>query len=129
MDTREPPHLIALAEDDAALRALLASALELVGYRVVPVGTGELLLDVVRRLRERGEPLRLIITDVRMPTIGGLEAARALRRAGHATPLIFMTAFGDAWTRRQAAELGAVLLDKPLSLSVLRQAVKRAIGP
>lgn len=121
--------LIALAEDDPALRALLASALERVGYRVAQVETGEQLVAEVQRLLEEGEPLRLIVTDVRMPTLSGLEAARLLRKAGRATPLIFVTAYGDAWTRTQAAQVGAVLLEKPLSLAVLREAVKRAIGP
>lgn len=115
--------IIALAEDDPQLRTLLASALEMVGYRVLELETGEHLVAAVRELVEAGEPLKLIITDVRMPTLGGLDAARLLRDAGNATPLIFMTAFGDAWTRSRAAELGAVLLDKPLSLGVLRRAV------
>lgn len=120
--------LIALAEDNPDLRTLIALALERVGYRVVQVGTGEQLVAAVRRLLDEGEPLRLIITDVRMPTLGGLDAARLLREAGHTTPLIFMTAYGDAWTRSQAANLGATLLDKPLSLTVLRQVVQRAIA-
>ncbi|MCX5745395.1 MAG: response regulator [Proteobacteria bacterium] len=120
--------LIALAEDDPALRALLATALETVGYRVVTVATGELLVATVRTLLAAGDPLRLIITDVRMPTLGGLEAARILRETGHATPLLFMTAYGDAWTRSQAADLGALLLDKPLSLTVLRHAVTLALA-
>jgi DNA-binding response OmpR family regulator len=115
--------LIALAEDNAELRDLLATALEVVGYRVVQEATGERLLTTVRALLEAGEPLRLIITDVRMPALGGVDAARMLRAEGHTTPLIFMTAFGDAWTRAQAEDLGAMLLDKPLSISVLRRAV------
>lgn len=120
--------LIALAEDNPQLRALLAMALETTGYRVLQAETGERLVAIVRRSLEAGEPLRLIITDVRMPTLGGLEAARMLRDAGHTGPLIFMTAFGDAWTRSQAAGLGALLLDKPLSLRVLRNAVTTALG-
>jgi len=120
--------LIALAEDNAELRGLLASALEAVGYRVVQAATGERLVAAVQTLLDAGEPLRLIITDVRMPTLGGLEAAHTLRAHGHATPLIFMTAYGDAWTRARAAELGAVLLDKPLSIAVLRRAVAAAFA-
>lgn len=115
--------LIALAEDNAELRGLLATALEAVGYRVVQEATGERLVATVRTLLEAGEPLRLIITDVRMPALGGVDAARMLRAEGHTMPLILMTAFGDAWTRAQAADLGAMLLDKPLSISVLRKAV------
>lgn len=124
-----PVHpLIAIAEDDVQLRGLLAAALEHAGYRVIQVGTGEHLVAVVRHLLEAGEPPQLIITDVRMPALGGIDAAQLLRQAGHTTPMIFMTAYGDAWTRSQASALGAVLLDKPLSLSVLRHAVHRALG-
>ena len=115
--------LIALAEDNTELRDLLATALEAVGYRVVQAATGERLVATVQMLLGAGEPLRLIVTDVRMPTLGGLEAAQTLRTLGHATPLIFMTAYGDAWTRARATELGAVLLDKPLSIAMLRNAV------
>jgi CheY-like chemotaxis protein len=119
--------LIVLADDSAELRALLAGALERVGYRVVQVGTGAALIDEVHRLVAEGEHVRLIITDVRMPGLSGVDAATAIRAAGLEAPLIFMTAFGDAWTRARAEQLGAVLLDKPLGLSVLRSAVQRAI--
>lgn len=133
---REPPRglearpLIVLAEDNAELRALLAAALELVGYRVLQAETGARLVAIVQALLQGGDgpPPRLIVTDVRMPALGGLDAARALRAAGATTPLIFMTAFGDAWTRARAAELGAVLLDKPLSIGTLRQAVEDALA-
>ncbi|HWU88419.1 MAG TPA: response regulator [Kofleriaceae bacterium] len=120
--------LIVLAEDNSDLRHLLAGALERVGYRVVQAETGARLVALVQELLAAGEPPRVIITDVQMPMGGGIDAARALRDSGHAIPLIFMTAFGDTWTRSRAAELGAVLLDKPLSLGVLRGAVERAIA-
>jgi len=119
--------LIVLADDSAELRTLLAGALERVGYRVVQVGTGAALIDEVHRLAAEGEHVRLIITDVRMPGMSGVDAATAIRAAGLAAPLIFMTAFGDAWTRARAEQLGAILLDKPLGLGVLRSAVQRAI--
>jgi CheY-like chemotaxis protein len=125
--TQDRP-LIALAEDSVALRRLFASALESVGYRVVPVETGAHLVTTVCRLRAGGEPLRLIITDVRMPLLDGLETARALRAAGSTTPLIFMTAYSDTWTRARAAALGAQILDKPISLVALRRAVTTTLA-
>ena len=125
---RNDTPLIALAEDDPALRSLLAAALERSGYEVVQVATGAQLVAAVEGLLAGGAPLRLIISDVHMPALGGLEAARALRHTGDAVPLLLMTAYGNAWTRAQAAGLGATLLDKPLSLHDLRAAVKRALG-
>ncbi len=119
--------LVVLAEDSFDLRTLLAGALERVGYRVVQAETGARLVAVVEQLVAAGEEVHLIVTDVRMPKIGGFDAARILRAAGHAMPLIFMTAYGDTWTRAKAAELGAVLLEKPLSLATIREAVERAV--
>ncbi len=121
----DPRRLIVLAEDSAELRALLATALEHVGYRVIQVATGEHLVAVVTQVERDHEPLRLIVTDVRMPAMGGLDAARALRAAGNATPVIFMSAWADAITQARARELGAVLLHKPLSIRALRQEVQK----
>ena len=106
---------------------LLAGALERLGYRVMQAGTGRELVTLVETLRRSGETPGLVITDVRMPVVGGFDAARTLRSSGHNMPMIFMTAYGDAWTRAKAAELGAVLLDKPLSLGAFRRAVESAM--
>lgn len=119
--------LIVLADDSAELRELLAGALERVGYRVVQASTGAGLVEVVRRLAAEGEQVRLVITDVQLPGRDGGAAAAAIRAAGLAAPLIFMTAYGDAWTRARAEQLGAVLLAKPLGLGALRHAVRGAI--
>lgn len=130
LDTPAPNDtpLVVIAEDNAELRGLLAVALERDGYRVAQAATGEGLVALVEELVRAGEALRLVVTDVRMPIVGGLDAARALHHAGHRVPLIFMTAYSDSWTRARAAELGAVLLDKPLTLETLRRAVRRAVG-
>jgi two-component system nitrogen regulation response regulator GlnG len=119
--------LVVIAEDNAELRTLLAGALERDGYRVAQAATGARLVALVEDLLGAGEPLQLVITDVRMPEVGGLDAARALLQAGHRVPLILMTAYSDGWTRSRAAELGAILLDKPLSLDTLRREVRRAV--
>lgn len=116
--------LVVLAEDNVQLRTLLGLALELTGYPVSLAETGAHLVAVVEAIAARGETVGLIITDVRMPVIGGFDAVRVLRESGHAAPLIFMTAYRDAWTRSKAIELGALLLDKPVSIAVLRAAVR-----
>ncbi|HSD87457.1 MAG TPA: response regulator [Kofleriaceae bacterium] len=120
--------LIVVAEDSAEFRALVATSLEKTGYRVEQVSTGDRLLFTVHRLVRDGDPPKLIVTDVRMPTLGGLDAAVTLRAAGHRTPFIFMTAWGDHLTRARARELDAVLLDKPLRISELRAEVQKLLG-
>ena len=116
--------LIVLAEDNPDLRSLLSQALAASGYRIVQAETGPELAAAVHALQIRGEDVGLIITDVRMPRADHLAA---LREIGRAAPLILMTAYGDTWTRGDAAAVGATLLDKPLRISELRDAVKQAL--
>jgi CheY-like chemotaxis protein len=121
---------ILLAEDDASLRDLIADALGIDGHRVVQVATGRALIAAVKRIVEHGEhahQLDLVITDVRMPQLTGIEALRVLRDAELGVPIILITAFSDLWTRREAARYGARLIDKPLELRVLRHAVQEEL--
>jgi len=131
--TRDTPraHLIVLAEDDPALRALIASALELDGHHVIQVPTGSALITVVREILiygREGGALDLLISDVRMPELSGLDALKLLRDADLKIPIILITAFSDLWTRTEAAQYGASLLDKPLELRVLRKVVRNALS-
>lgn len=118
---------LVLAEDDSSLRELLASALERDGYEVVQASTGNELIEFIRGIVSRGEEVDLLISDVRMPTMSGLLALKLIRDAELRMPVILITAFSDLWTQREAAEYGAVLLDKPVHLRTLRDSVKRAL--
>jgi DNA-binding response OmpR family regulator len=125
------PGLILLAEDDAALRELIADALSLDGHRVAQVATGGALITALKKIivyGEHGGRPDLIITDVRMPELTGIEALRVLRGAELGVPIILITAFSDLWTRREAARYGARLIDKPLELRVLRHAVQEELS-
>jgi DNA-binding response OmpR family regulator len=121
-----PPRIV-LAEDDASLRDLLASALEYEGYEVVRASTGSELIDHVRRIARGRDKVDLVVSDVRMPTLSGLAVLKLLRDAEFDIPVILITAFSDVWTRREAGEYGAILLDKPLSLRTLRGEVAKAL--
>lgn len=123
--------VIVLAEDDQALRNLIAGALELDGHRVIRVATGgALMAEVQERVNQsdRGGELDLLISDVRMPELSGLDALKLLRDADLRIPIILITAFSDRWTRAEAARYGAQLLDKPLDLRVLRQVVRDSLA-
>ncbi len=115
------------------MRALVVDALTKDGHHVDEVKTGaELLIWLSRTYRkiENGGAIKpdLIVSDVRMPVMNGLEIVRGLRDAHWDTPVILMTAFGDARTRTEAAEIGALLIDKPLRLSHLRAEVRRLLA-
>ncbi|HEY0469153.1 MAG TPA: response regulator [Polyangiaceae bacterium] len=115
--------VIALAEDDQALRELIAAALELDGHRVIQLNTGSALMMAVHEIVAQGGVLDLLISDVRMPGLSGLDALRLFRGSELHIPIILITAFSDLWTRTEAIRYGARLLDKPLELRVLRKLV------
>jgi len=118
---------ILLAEDDDAMRSLIATTLREDGYEVTEVRDGGRLLvhlgNEYLSSQRPWESYDLIVSDIRMPVCSGLRIVEALRRAGWPTPVVLLTAFGDEQTRAQAADLRAVLFDKPFDLDDLRSVV------
>jgi DNA-binding response OmpR family regulator len=122
---------VLLAEDDAEVRRLLIQALRRDGYDVIAVSTGEEMLGALRA-SERAVPPRappdLILSDIRMPGLSGLETLAILKQGERSPPVILITAFGDAETHAEAARLGAkFVFDKPFDLAHLRAAVASVI--
>lgn len=122
-----PSPRVLLAEDDPEMRRMMAGALRRRGYEVQETGDGRELVEALVRAVTGADELRphLIISDVRMPGHSGLEVLARLRRVDLATPVILITAFGDARTHEEARRLGAsTLLDKPFDLDDLCGAVQ-----
>ncbi len=125
------PHSILLAEDDHDFRALLGTYLRTDGYVVDDFCDGGRLLHRLFELHGRvgADFPDLIITDVRMPGLTGIDALDFLYRVGSRIPVVVITAFGDVATHALARELGAFLvLDKPFDLSDLRRIVYCALA-
>jgi CheY-like chemotaxis protein len=116
---------ILLAEDDDELRAVLQSILEALDLEVNAVTSGFGLLD---RLAAGG-PFDLVVSDVRMPGMSGLQVALALRNAGFDMPLIIMSAFGSGELERRVVSLkNAVFVAKPIEPSTLARLTKEALA-
>jgi DNA-binding response OmpR family regulator len=119
--------LVFLAEDDPALRALLASALRREGYHVLEAADGRALtLAIASALLARGAPGRtLVVSDVRMPGQDGLGVLRAFGNNARCPPFILLTAFGDPELHAEARRLGALaVFDKPFDVDLLCAAVR-----
>jgi CheY-like chemotaxis protein len=119
---------VLVAEDDHEMRRLVVEALRKDGHDVAEASDGGRLLVRLAELFD-GDPamasVDIIVSDVRMPICSGLELVERLFEARWRIPCILMTAFGDDDIRRRAGAVGALLLDKPLSLDELREAVGR----
>ena len=94
---------IALADDQALVRAGLRALLENLGIEVaVEVDDGAGLLE-----RLAAERVAVILSDIRMPGVDGIEALRRLRARGDATPVLLLTTFDDGDLLLRAIEAGA----------------------
>lgn len=127
----ESPVRILLAEDDADMRGLLTRALTQEGYQVTECSNGIQLLDRLSGLlaRQPLEPFDVIISDIRMPGLTGLEILQGLQGNGGLPPTILITAFGDEATHTEAELAGAVVtLDKPFEVEELLAIVRRILG-
>jgi len=117
-----PAVCIALADDQAIVRAGLRALLERQGIDVVfEVQDGGELLE---KLRET--PVDVVLSDIRMPGIDGIEALRQLRERGDATPVILLTTFDESELLLRATEAGAQgFLLKDAAPEDLREAITR----
>jgi CheY-like chemotaxis protein len=119
---------VLVAEDDPEMRRLVVEALRKDGHDVIEASDGGRLLVHLAEAFDRDPTLAcldVVVSDMRMPVCSGLDLFERLAEARWKVPFILMTAFGDEDTRRRAERIGAVLLDKPLSLDVLRATVTR----
>ncbi|MBI2949717.1 MAG: sigma-54-dependent Fis family transcriptional regulator [Verrucomicrobia bacterium] len=124
------PHLpsklpkILIVDDDAGQRSLLDSFLRRQGFETVIASSGEQALEILK-----GEGIQMMISDVRMPGMTGLETLREARRQHSVLPILLVTAFPDIRDAVGAMRDGAVnYLEKPIDLDELLSAVRKAIG-
>ena len=101
--TSEPIRLL-VVEDDEPLADGLCRNLELEGFAVHHVGTGEVALV---ELAERSSDFDLLILDIMLPGIDGFEVCRRLRSDGNLIPILFLTARGSDADRILGLQLGA----------------------
>ncbi len=115
------PALVLVVDDDDDNRELVACLLRCDGYDVLEAHDGQEALDLM--LTSEKTPA-MIVSDVRMPHVTGLELLQHLRQEGYAIPLVFMTGQGTREFRIQAEGLGATaVFQKPVDVDDLRTAV------
>ena len=112
--------LIHIVDDDEWVRASLGFALDVAGYRVDHYADAAAFL--ARHQTEHG----VLICDVRMPGMSGIELTRLLAEAHSNIPTILMTGHADRAMRAEALAAGAAaVLEKPVALPVLLAEVER----
>lgn len=116
---------LSVVDDDDSVRTSLKRLLKALGFSVQTFKSAEDFLD--SGLAQRPD---LLVLDVRMTGMSGLQLQRTLIEKGFDMPVIFMTAYEDRGARTIAMEAGAVaFLQKPFEEKTLVDAIQRAFGP
>ncbi|MEO8841066.1 MAG: response regulator [Kofleriaceae bacterium] len=127
---RVPRPRVLVAEDDPKMREMVSDRLRRDGCDVVDVATGDEALGLMDMIAARQAPiddLDLVIMDVRMPGLSGIEVVYLLRAFRWNTPILLMTAYPEPALLDEADRLGVPILAKPFGFSRLTEAAGAAM--
>jgi len=114
---------VLIVDDEEQMRELLAKVLEKNGYQVTTAGDGGQALTLLEK-----EPMDLVVTDVRMPGLDGMEALKAIKELNPEIVVIIMTAFGSIDQAVQAVKEGAYdYINKPFKIDEMLLTIKKAL--
>jgi DNA-binding NtrC family response regulator len=121
--TKLNPYSILITDDDSGCREALRSIMEPEGFRTLLASSGEEALDIVRE-----EPVHLVLLDMYMPTLTGLETLQLVHQVNTVLPCILITADATDGLMRQALKARAYsVIAKPVSKSIVLYTVVRAL--
>ncbi|HEU4648384.1 MAG TPA: response regulator [Gemmatimonadales bacterium] len=119
-------HAILVVDDVNLVSRPMARMLAEAGYRVYEAGSGEEALEVLRTARR---PIDLVITDVRMPEMNGVELMRRIAAEWPETKMLFMSAYpAEVLVQEGLAYPAMHFLAKPFTRADLLQKVQAAMG-
>ena len=118
------PHLL-ITDDDSAFRSTLCSVFEGRGFRISEAADGGEAVEIVHQ----ADDIHLVLMDMHMPRVTGLEAMRQLKRFNAALPCILISAALDDEIVQQAAAIPVFsILSKPIRIAELTRTVVNALN-
>jgi len=119
---RRPPRIL-VVDDERSMRELLAIVLRREGYEVLLAENGRTAVDLLER-----EPVDLLISDIKMPDLSGVDVLRAAKKIDQDILGIMITAFASTESAVEAMRLGACdYLSKPFDIDLLKMKVREKI--
>ena len=114
---------ILIVDDEKDLVTLLVKELAPLGFAIYTANTAAEADEILR-----SKKVTMVLCDINMPQVTGLEWLSQVRARGHSTPFVFLTGFENSQNLRQALVLGAAeFLEKPYSLKELTNTVLRTL--
>ena len=111
---------VLVVEDEPSVRGLVAAVLHRAGYRLYEAGSGAEALAMLDRIPR----LDLLVTDLVMPEMGGVEVARRVLEARPGTPVLYMSGYTDDVLQHEDVVPGASFIQKPFRPDVLMSKVR-----
>jgi len=107
---------ILLIDDDAQLRGILHEFLSLHDYNVYNFDNGQAALHHINTTQDT---IDLVLSDICMPILDGIQLAQEMKRSGQNIPIVFMTGYASTEQMKIALQLGVATLNKPLNFQKL----------
>lgn len=113
-----------VVDDELSVREILAEGLASFGFPTKSAADAREALEIVQ-----GEEIHLVLSDIDMPEMNGIELLKALKKAESSVPFGFVTSEGTPEMREMAAENGALfLISKPFTADTFREALTPILG-
>lgn len=114
---------ILVVDDEEGARELFFTILSDEGYDVTLANNGEEALN-----RFKGDTYDLVVTDIKMPVMDGLQLLQEIRKTGSKTDVIMVTAYGEVESYLKAMSLGAAeYINKPIRIKELKRIVHKVL--
>lgn len=126
--SRESSMSILVVDDESTMRSVLARSLEKMGYRVLTASNGREALD---QLEKNPNLAELVLTDINMPVLNGIDLSRAIREKFPELPIIAMSGFEKEQNMNRkidSQDLFDHFLSKPFSIKDLKSALERSLS-
>ncbi len=116
-------HTILVVDDEPDVRALLGDAIGRIGYNVISASCGQQALELLGQ-----KDVSLVITDVRMPELSGMELLAAVKKTAPQMPVIILTGYASVQNAVEAMRQGASdYVMKPFTVAALQSSVQKAM--
>jgi len=115
-----------VADDDPMVRNLVCSIVEPLGFSVLTAEDGRGAVELFRRNSDR---IRVVLMDLTMPVMGGLEASVLMHEIRPETPIIISTGYGQADLHGPYSSVVEGVLEKPYTVARLREKIAEVLAP
>lgn len=121
-DAAAARELVFVVDDDPSVLEVIRQMLEIAGYRVMAVGDPH---EALRALSDPALPVALLVTDLTMPGMDGIELANKVRAMRPNLPIVCCTGHGDERSERRGTDSGlSVLIRKPIDLDAFTETIR-----